>query len=306
MLPPNPTRNSALIDAESFGGDFLRTKVGNEVLVDIGHDASPYGNSHILEYGNTDLQEYGRSLDNFQMEYKDRLKAARKHAGLTQGELAKRAGLTQTSVSDLERGKSKATAFTAQIAKVCGVDPIWLAQGRGHMLSPNSLHSDITELYKDTAVSEGNGSFDVNVELAPQPTRSFDYPEISWVQAGMAREAVQVLNLSECEKHTSDAWAGPHGYWLKVKGPSMTSPAGVSFMEGMLILVAPGIEPENGSFVVAKMIATNEATFKQYIWDSGKAFLKPLNSAFPTVEMDDTWELVGKVVDAKWPRTLLG
>lgn len=77
-------------------------------------------------------------------------------------------------------------------------------------------------------------------------------------------------------------------------------------MEGMLILVAPGIEPENGSFVVAKMIATNEATFKQYIWDSGKAFLKPLNSAFPTVEMDDTWELVGKVVDAKWPRTLLG
>jgi len=68
------------------------------------------------------------------MEFKDRLKTARQHAKLNQTELAERAGLTQTSISDLERGKSKATAFVAQIASVCGVSPMWLAEGVGDML----------------------------------------------------------------------------------------------------------------------------------------------------------------------------
>ncbi|KDD68480.1 XRE family transcriptional regulator [Pseudomonas mandelii PD30] len=68
------------------------------------------------------------------MEFKERLKAARQHAKLNQTELAERAGLTQTSISDLERGKSKATAFVAQIASACGVSPMWLAEGVGDML----------------------------------------------------------------------------------------------------------------------------------------------------------------------------
>ncbi|YCH23132.1 helix-turn-helix transcriptional regulator [Pseudomonas sp. D1-3] len=68
------------------------------------------------------------------MELKDRLKAARKHAQLTQPQLAERVGMDQTSISNLERGKSAGSKFTAQIARVCGVSPIWLAEGRGEML----------------------------------------------------------------------------------------------------------------------------------------------------------------------------
>jgi len=79
----------------------------------------------------------------------------------------------------------------------------------------------------------------------------------------------------------------------------------MSFPEGMVILVAPGFDVESGQYVVAKMVDTNEATFKQFVWDSGRAYLKPLNSAFPTVEVDGEWLIVGKVVDAKWPRSVL-
>ncbi|MCU7646684.1 XRE family transcriptional regulator [Pseudomonas piscis] len=68
------------------------------------------------------------------MELKDRLKTARRHAKLNQTELAVHAGITQTSISDLERGKSKATAFVAQIASACGVSALWLAEGVGQML----------------------------------------------------------------------------------------------------------------------------------------------------------------------------
>jgi phage repressor protein C with HTH and peptisase S24 domain len=90
------------------------------------------------------------------MEFKDRLKAARKHAKLNQAELAKASGLTQTSISDLERGKSKGTAFVAQLALACGVDTMWLAEGKGEMISG---------LLGDDAAAMGASSADIVREM---------------------------------------------------------------------------------------------------------------------------------------------
>jgi phage repressor protein C with HTH and peptisase S24 domain len=69
------------------------------------------------------------------MDYKHRVKAARKYAGLTQGELAEKIGIKQASISDLERGKSASSSYTASIARACGVSPYWLETGQGEMLS---------------------------------------------------------------------------------------------------------------------------------------------------------------------------
>ncbi|MBC2655064.1 helix-turn-helix transcriptional regulator [Pseudomonas sp. MSSRFD41] len=63
------------------------------------------------------------------MELKDRLKYARKKAGLTQVELAERAGIKQASVSEIERGLSKSSGHLVRLAQVCGVDPVWLSEG---------------------------------------------------------------------------------------------------------------------------------------------------------------------------------
>lgn len=73
----------------------------------------------------------------------------------------------------------------------------------------------------------------------------------------------------------------------------MTSPNGMSFPEGMVILRAPGFDVESSQFVVAKMVDTNEATFTQFIWDAGRAFLQPLHPSFPTVEMANGLWLAG-------------
>lgn len=203
----------------------------------------------------------------------------------------------------------------ARLAKLAGVTPKasskWLngeaMPGGAKMLAlASALKVRVEWLeYGTGGMTEGMSGFDANVEPAPGPVRYYEYPEISWVQAGMPMEAVEISNVASCEVHPSDAWAGPNGFWLKVKGPSMTSSNGMSFPEGMVILVAPGFDVESSQFVVAKMVDSNEATFKQFIWDSGRAFLKPLNPSFPTVEMDDEWVLVGRVVDAKWPRSAL-
>jgi SOS-response transcriptional repressor LexA len=216
----------------------------------------------------------------------DRLKAARAHAGLSQGELAKAAGVKQPVISQLETGKNVGSTFVVSIAKACGVSPEWLVNGKGSMVPDGS-------------------DFDANVEPALAPVKFYEYPEISWVQAGKAMEALVIGNITNFEKHPSDAWAGTNGFWLKVKGPSMTSTGGVTFAEGMLILIAPGFDVESGQYVVAKMVDTEEATFKQLYRDSGKTYLRPLNPAFSTIEIDDRWQIVGRVVDAKWPRSVL-
>lgn len=218
----------------------------------------------------------------------DRIALAIKHSKKLKKEIARECGVTPSAVTQWITGDSKSMKpeNLFALAEATGVSAEWLANGSGGMTKETS-------------------GFDANVEAASGPVRYYEYPEISWVQAGMPMEAVEISNVALCEKHPSDAWAGPNGFWLKVKGPSMTSSNGMSFSEGMVILVAPGFDVENGQYCVAKLIDSNEATFKQFIWDSGKAYLKPLNPAFPTVEVDNTWVVVGRVVDAKWPRSVL-
>lgn len=63
-----------------------------------------------------------------------RMKAARKHAGLTQKQLADAVKVEQPLISQLETGKTLKSAHIAQIAAACGVDPVWLASGQGEMV----------------------------------------------------------------------------------------------------------------------------------------------------------------------------
>lgn len=70
------------------------------------------------------------------MELKDRLKKARKYAGLTQKEIeSKVEGLKQSSYSELERGESKSSTKLVELATLFQVNPVWLATGDGEMLT---------------------------------------------------------------------------------------------------------------------------------------------------------------------------
>lgn len=231
------------------------------------------------------------------MNYSTRIKAARKHAGLTQAELASRAGVTQASISDLERGKSASSSFTATLAKVCRVSALWLETGEGQMvpdmrnpdgsLNPNKPWDDL-----------GDGH--LNVAPAQESHRKDkEYPLISWVAAGCWQESCDNFHPGDAEQWiASDANAGPHGYWLTVKGPSMQP----TFMPGSRILVRPeGFDLVSGKFYIAKLMDTGETTFKQYIRDGGIGFLQPLNSAFPIMQITDNVQIIGQVVDGRLP-----
>lgn len=68
------------------------------------------------------------------MSFGARLKQARDHAGLTQQELQIHSGVSQKTISKIERGDQVVSTATVQLAQACGVRPEWLAAGEEPML----------------------------------------------------------------------------------------------------------------------------------------------------------------------------
>lgn len=210
----------------------------------------------------------------------ERLINARQKAGLTQDALAKKAGITRVAISKAEQGLTKSfngdTLFKVAAALQCS--PQWLQNG-----------------------DEKDKHWENNVKSCPQRDTAHSYPVINWVQAGLFATSGDDYNMYDQDNwRHSVKYAGERGFWLEVHGDSMTSPVGITFPEGMSILVNPDKEVFSGCYVIARKKSTNEATFKKYISDMGKAFLKPLNPQYPIIEMDNDCEIVGVVVDARW------
>lgn len=77
----------------------------------------------------------------------ERLKDARERAGLTQPELAARAGVSSGTIGNIESGARKSPRELLAIAAAVGVRPEWLQHGRGpmeasgdHVAEPEGLY----------------------------------------------------------------------------------------------------------------------------------------------------------------------
>ncbi len=74
------------------------------------------------------------------MSFGARLKQARDRAGLTQQELQVSSGVSQKTISKIERGDQMVSTATVQLAQACGVRPEWLAAGEEPVL-PGAAHT---------------------------------------------------------------------------------------------------------------------------------------------------------------------
>lgn len=74
-----------------------------------------------------------------------RIYEARKHAGLTQTQLANACGLAQSTLGELEV-KGDSSMRTVQIAEACGVRAQWLADGSGPMVDVRRLPPEVEQL----------------------------------------------------------------------------------------------------------------------------------------------------------------
>lgn len=147
---------------------------------------------------------------------------------------------------------------------------------------------------------DGNESVQ-NVQMALQPTRaSKEYPLISWVAAGEWAESSDSHYPGDADEWlASTENAGEHGFWLTVRGDSMTCAGNPSFPEGSRILVRPEADRVSGKYYVVKMLDSGESTFKQYIEDAGLKYLRPLNTAYRTIQINGECKFIGRVIDTK-------
>ena len=191
------------------------------------------------------------------MEFKDRVRAARKHAKLNQAQLAAKAGIHQSVVSKIEQGLYLQSRFSVAIATSCGVNPTWLVSGSGEMLG------DSTESpYMDQSIAQGS-------------KMAF---EVSWKQvAKHAKDGSPLTPEGATEQHPMPTGAGARTFVLSVPGESMLP----EYTSSHLIFVDPDRRVKSGDDVVAYVAGKGEAMLRRYIEEPGSGkMLKALNPAF--------------------------
>lgn len=212
--------------------------------------------------------------------FHQRIRAKRNALGLTQSDIAKAVGVSSASVTQWEQGDTSPK----------GVNLLALSSALG--CSPDEL------------IHGGGVSRNTNVEhRTASVTRSEMqrmYPKISSVSAGDWEEAIDVFHPGDAEDWIpASPDYGDRCFWLSVTGDSMTAFVGTSIPDGSLILVDPDIAPENGSFVVAKLLDSDEVTFKKLVIDSGTKYLKPLNPNYRMIEINGNVKIIGVVRESK-------
>lgn len=79
-------------------------------------------------------------------------------------------------------------------------------------------------------------------------------------------------------------------YALRVIGDSMAP----EFLDGHIIIIDPAMSPEHGAYVIIDY--QGETTFRRFMVEPGRKFLKPLNDAYPTIEMAGNYRVRGVVI----------
>lgn len=216
----------------------------------------------------------------------DRAVKARKHAGLSQADAARRIGISRGAVGQWENGDTKSinSAYLHSAARVYGVRSEWLASGKGDMTVKREMDKKYPELATAGTFIEGKA------------------PVISWVKAGNWTEAIDIYAPGYAEDWAPKITGGLMTYVLIVRGDSMMASLGVvpTFLAGEHIHVDPERRsPENGEFVIARQKGFDEVTFKQFKVEDGRPYLSPLNSDFPKIW--EEFEVLGTVVYKGYP-----
>ncbi|WP_074755884.1 LexA family transcriptional regulator [Pseudomonas abietaniphila] len=232
--------------------------------------------------------------------------AKKDELGLTQEKAGEMLGMNQGSFSHYLNGRNALNLeFASRAAVLFGVPVSAFSTRLAEMIDALSISLQGVQMATREArrIYQADPNEISNITPATMPWRPVrSYPMISWVAAGARAESPTNLVPERAEEYyESTENAGNHGFWLEVKGASMTAASNPSFPEGTRILVQPeGFEVVSGKYYVAQH-SDGEATFKQYVHDAGWDYLVPLNTSFKTVEMDENWEIIGRVVDARIP-----
>ncbi len=201
----------------------------------------------------------------------ERVKERMKLLELSREMLAQQMGVTYGAITHYLTGRRiPPLGQLHKLAEVLKTDPAWLHYGK--QVISKDLQKDNSDL-------------------------RYPIPIVSYVDAARLFDSINILEHAELEFVSLFYSEHSHLYALRVQGDAMAAPLGnmKTFIEGNIIVVDRLKKITDGSYVIALLSGAKEVTFKQYVVDSGVAYLKPLNSQYPMVKLDDHARLCGVV-----------
>jgi phage repressor protein C with HTH and peptisase S24 domain len=223
----------------------------------------------------------------------ERLAFARERMGLTQGVLAKMAGVSQGTIGNLEAGLRNSTRSILEIAAALGVDATWLSTGKGEMGGPADPAAPSSPFIEDGAGVEG------------RPVRGGEGPD------SVAIPRVKLRLRAGVSNYETEPDMGDDGHELipaalinelqlkpvnllavRVRGESMEP---MLFEDDVVIIDKSDIRP-----ISREVYAVNidgEACVKQLIHRGGQWYLHSLHSDHGPVNVRSAQvSIVGRVV----------
>jgi SOS-response transcriptional repressor LexA len=195
-----------------------------------------------------------------------RVKRRREELGMSQKDLADKAGIAQPTISFIESGRNKASTYVVQLASALKVSAQWLDTGRGPK-EPSNVE---------------NG-----------PNMRARVPLISWTTAGKWGDVQDPFSPGEAEEWiATTGTVGPEAFALRVVGDSMEP----KIPDGSIVIIDPAARYEHGKIVLAKRTQDQQATLKQLWYDGAVPKLRPLNPRYPILEMPEDTRIIGVAV----------
>jgi SOS-response transcriptional repressor LexA len=130
------------------------------------------------------------------------------------------------------------------------------------------------------------------IYAAAGPDISTRLPLISWTTAGHWGEVQDNYQPGDAEDWiATTASVGPHAYALRIRGDSMEP----TIPDGAIVIVDPDTEAIHNKIVIVRQNGNTEATCKRLILDGGTAYLRPDNSRYPVLQMNQDAIVCGVV-----------
>lgn len=258
-----------------------------------------------------EFEEEHAGKEGFQLagpEYLDtlakRLVFARERCGFTQGQLAKKAGLSQATVGNLETGRNHGSKRLVQLAQALHVTSAWLSEGGDYNLAKrHAISSDFGLRRKDEAVSASIQSLLGRAKMHP-PVPEGDQkplvPVLGWDDLRLADPLQAYTSPAAKAYYVSPYPHSPESFFLQVMDDSMSP----EYREHELILVDPRRSPGHQDDVVA-VNADGHPIFSRLKSTLAGQFLTMLNPAYPSqaIPLTDDMTLVGTVIASMIDRT---
>ncbi|MFP2422201.1 XRE family transcriptional regulator [Pseudescherichia vulneris] len=135
--------------------------------------------------------------------FAERLNAAMTAAGVSQGQLAEKVGISQPAIQKMTSGKTSGSRKMVEIANALGIRPEWLSSGSGEMRNDGQLPAIVTKSSPndtfrievlDFCVSAGPGV--INSEFV-EVLRSVEYSvdDARRMFNGRQAEQVRIINV---------------------------------------------------------------------------------------------------------------